>query len=336
LDELLQIIRQEEPPRPSVRLSSHASLPTIAANRTTEPKKLCLLVRGDLDWIVMKALEKDRSRRYETANEFAHDIRRYLADDIVHARPPSARYRLQKYARRHRTLLASGSAVVVTLLLGLVATTAALVSAKEANLQLNRSLVRLNNDAQVNALRIHQLSCYRDSTEQLLGVISREIGNDPRLDSNARRELQEKVLTFWTGRVGADGPHDGISFHAKCDRVQRALCLARLGRHELAFEDARLLRQESQQDLRMREWTNDIIRVCALCAEAAKDDPELAAFYLESGIEYADVAADVADTKPPSDEDPDLETLKSNKAFQDILQRWWGNWKAKTRGSVTH
>ena len=87
-DEMLRIIREEEPPRPSLRLSSSDSLPSIAANRHIEPKKLSTLVRGELDWIVMKALEKDRGRRYETANDFAGRPA-YLADDPIEARPPT-------------------------------------------------------------------------------------------------------------------------------------------------------------------------------------------------------------------------------------------------------
>ena len=89
------MIREEEPPRPSTRLSaSKDSLPSISAQRQTEPAKLTRLVRGELDWIVMKALEKDRNRRYETANGFALDVQRYLADEPVQACPPSAGYRL--------------------------------------------------------------------------------------------------------------------------------------------------------------------------------------------------------------------------------------------------
>src|SRR5207302_7761808 len=79
--EVLRLIREEEPPRPSTRLSTTDEMPSVAANRGLEPKKLSGLVRGELDWIVMKALEKDRNRRYETANGFAQDIQRYLADE---------------------------------------------------------------------------------------------------------------------------------------------------------------------------------------------------------------------------------------------------------------
>jgi serine/threonine protein kinase len=104
--EVLRLIREEESPRPSTRLSTAEGLPSIAANRGLEPKKLSGLVRGELDWIVMRALEKDRNRRYETANGFAADGQRYLTDEPVQACPPSAWYRFRKFARRHKMGLA--------------------------------------------------------------------------------------------------------------------------------------------------------------------------------------------------------------------------------------
>ena len=114
--EVLRVIREDEPPRPSTRLSeSKDSLPSISAQRQTEPAKLTKLVRGELDWIVMKALEKDRNRRYETANGFALDVERYLADEPVLACPPSAWYRLRKLARQNRAVLATASVVAASL-----------------------------------------------------------------------------------------------------------------------------------------------------------------------------------------------------------------------------
>ncbi len=104
--EMLRVIREQEPSKPSTKLSTADGLPTLAANRGTEPAKLTKLVRGELDWIVMKALEKDRNRRYETANGFAMDAQRYLADEPVQACPPSAAYRLHKFARRNKGALA--------------------------------------------------------------------------------------------------------------------------------------------------------------------------------------------------------------------------------------
>jgi serine/threonine protein kinase/tetratricopeptide (TPR) repeat protein len=130
--EVLRVIREEEPPRPSTRLSSTNELPAISARRQTEPTKLTKLVRGELDWIVMKALEKDRDRRYESANDLATDVHRYLADEPVAACPPSARYRLRKFVRRNRGLVAAAAVVVCVLLAGIVGTTWGLVWANQA------------------------------------------------------------------------------------------------------------------------------------------------------------------------------------------------------------
>jgi tetratricopeptide (TPR) repeat protein len=111
--ELLRVIREEEPQKPSTRLSNSTdSLPSVSAQRHMEPAKLMKLVRGELDWIVMKALEKDRSRRYETANGFAMDVQRYLNDEPVLACPPSAAYRLRKFARRHKAGLAAAGLIL--------------------------------------------------------------------------------------------------------------------------------------------------------------------------------------------------------------------------------
>jgi serine/threonine protein kinase/WD40 repeat protein len=115
-DEMRRIIREEEPLRPSTRLSTMGQAATaVSAHRQSDPKQLSQLFRGDLDWIVMKALEKDRNRRYETAAAFVADVQRYLHDEPVWARSPSAWYRFRKYARRHRWALALGGVVAAAL-----------------------------------------------------------------------------------------------------------------------------------------------------------------------------------------------------------------------------
>ncbi len=116
-DEIRRIIREEDPPKPSTRLmESGETLRSIAAQRQTESATLTNLVCGDLDWIVMKALEKDRSRRYDTANALAIDIERYLKDEPVLAYPPSRLYRLRKFARRNKAGLITGSLSLVALM----------------------------------------------------------------------------------------------------------------------------------------------------------------------------------------------------------------------------
>ncbi len=138
--EILRRIKEEEPPKPSTRLSaSRAGLPSISAQRKTDPAKLAKLVRGELDWIAMKCLEKDRTRRYDSASGLARDIERYLHDEAVEACPPSARYRLSKFVRKHRAILGTAVAFAVllvacTVLSALMATWAA-TARKEADRQ---------------------------------------------------------------------------------------------------------------------------------------------------------------------------------------------------------
>ncbi len=121
LDEIRRIIREEEPPRPSTRLHTldAAEQTTVAKHRQSDPPKLAHLISGDLDWIVMKSLEKDRGRRYETANGLAMDIQRHLHNEPVVARPPSNLYRFQKMARRNKLVFAAASAIALALLAGL-------------------------------------------------------------------------------------------------------------------------------------------------------------------------------------------------------------------------
>jgi serine/threonine protein kinase/tetratricopeptide (TPR) repeat protein len=114
--EMLRVIREQEPSKPSTKLSTAEGLPTLAANRGTEPAKLTRLVRGELDWIVMMALEKDRNRRYGTANGFAMDVQRYLADEPVLACPPSVGYRLRKFVRRNKRALAMATVLAAAVL----------------------------------------------------------------------------------------------------------------------------------------------------------------------------------------------------------------------------
>ena len=151
VEEILRIIREEEPARPSTRLKNMTAgdLTMAARLRRTEASKLIQSVRGDLDWIVMKAMEKDRTRRYETANGLAVDIERHLRNDPVVARPASTSYRLQKFVQRHNLLFAGIGAVSAALILGTVASTVEALRATHAEHQQSR----LRTEAQAEAGR---------------------------------------------------------------------------------------------------------------------------------------------------------------------------------------
>jgi len=120
-DEICRIIREEEPPKPSVRISTLGeTLATVSEHRRTEPKRLSTLFKGDIDWIVMRALEKDRNRRYDTAKDLASDVQRHLDHEPIVARPPSTLYRLRKFTRRNKGLVVAGSIVAATLVIATV------------------------------------------------------------------------------------------------------------------------------------------------------------------------------------------------------------------------
>ena len=153
--EMLRRIREEEPPRPSHRLSSSGTLKQFAAVCRAEPTQLTKMVHGELDWIVMKCLEKDRTRRYETPNGLARDLQRYLADEPVEACPPSTLYRLRKTARKHRWAIATAASFLSLILIGLVVSislaSAAMKARNEAVLAREASEKALANET--NALR---------------------------------------------------------------------------------------------------------------------------------------------------------------------------------------
>ncbi|MFC7337484.1 protein kinase [Haloferula chungangensis] len=133
-DEMRRIIREEDPPKPSSRLSTvpGEERVLIAKSHHIDPDKLNRLVEPDLDWIVMKAMEKDRTRRYETANSLAVDIRRFLSDEAVSATPPSTAYKFRKFARRHRRSFVVSTLLIATLLVGSIVSTWQAIRARRA------------------------------------------------------------------------------------------------------------------------------------------------------------------------------------------------------------
>jgi len=134
-EEMRRLIREVEPPRPSARVSSLGveERTTVAQRRNVAADKLALLLRSDLDWIVMRCLEKDRRRRYETASALAQDIRRHLDNEPVEARPPSAAYRTRKFIRRHKSAFVAVTGVAAALVAGLIVSSALLVRERAAH-----------------------------------------------------------------------------------------------------------------------------------------------------------------------------------------------------------
>ncbi len=166
--EIQRIIREVDPPKPSTRLSSNTgTLASVAAKRHTEPRRLGTLVRGELDWIVMKALEKDRQRRYETASGLMLDIRRYLAGEAVLAAPPSTSYRFQKFLRRNRAAVSAGSAIAASLVIGMVAFAwQAKVASDQRDLAVTAQQAEAEQRTQAEAARADALAQKSKAEEQ--------------------------------------------------------------------------------------------------------------------------------------------------------------------------
>jgi serine/threonine protein kinase len=203
--EILRRIREEEPPRPSARLSMTEELAAVATCRNTEPGRLSPLIRGELDWIVMKALEKDRSRRYATVNSLARDVERYLAGDPLEAGPPSIGYRLGKLARKYQGLLLTAAAFTGLLILAAVLGTSLAIRAFRAEAQARQRLVEVQRaddetrTAQAATERaLEETRKAQAATERALEETRTAQGATERAlsDSEANRRQTEAVNTF--------------------------------------------------------------------------------------------------------------------------------------------
>ena len=181
---MLRIIKEVEPSKPSTKLSGSGTLPSIAANRHTEPAKLSQMVRGELDWIVMKCLEKDRSRRYETANQLGMEIQRYLTDEPVLAGPPSAGYRVRKFLQRNR-----GRAIAVCLLL--LAVLGGIAAVVWVQVRANHELEAKNKDLEAaNERERQRFSLAVDA----IGLLTGNIGQDLLLQQKEFEGLRTRLL----------------------------------------------------------------------------------------------------------------------------------------------
>jgi tetratricopeptide (TPR) repeat protein len=215
----LRIAVNEEPPRPSARLGTTEELPGVAANRGFEPKKLCRLVRGELDWIVLKALEKDRGRRYESASDLAQDVQNHLQDQPVRACPPSVRYRLAKLVRRRRGLVLAGALVLLILLGGIAGTTAGLVQAEGA-----RREAEQERDQKERARReaLANLRVARQVVDRMLTRVADErLMFAPHL-VEVRRDLLREALAVYKGLLAENQADPEL-------RLETALAFGRLG-----------------------------------------------------------------------------------------------------------
>ena len=192
LDEVRRLIREQEPPRPSTRISTMGmAATTVSEHRKTNPVELSNSLRHELDWIVMKALEKDRARRYATANDFARDIQRYLDDEPVEACPPSRIYRLQKFTRRNRTAVLAAAAVGLALVLGAGVAAGQAYRATKAE-KLAEEQLQIATEQQRLAKQQTQLA----QEQKRLAEEGAERERALRVEAEAARKQAEKVTDF--------------------------------------------------------------------------------------------------------------------------------------------
>src|SRR5262249_48443682 len=219
-DEMRRIIREEEPPRPSTRVSTLGlAATTISANRRSDPRRLSQLFRGELDWIVMKALEKDRNRRYAWASAFAAAVQRSLQAERVQACPPSAWYRFRKFARRNRAALAT---TVVVVLAGL----ALLAGVLWHNARLAAKVQEVEVQQRQTQREAERAEANFDRTLQAVDKFLSRVG-DARLQhvpglEIVRRELLEDALQFFQGFLEEKGEEPSV-------RREAALAYRRMG-----------------------------------------------------------------------------------------------------------
>jgi serine/threonine protein kinase/WD40 repeat protein/Tfp pilus assembly protein PilF len=234
-DDIRRMIREEEPPRPSARISTRGRTATgVSAQRQGDAKRLSRLFRGELDWIVMKALEKDRGRRFETASAFAADVQRYLSDEPVHACPPSAWYRLRKFARRNK----AGALMASSVALGILLAIAGLVSAV---------LVQAASNARIKEEQKHTTAALADSNEQRQRAQAEKRKANENLSKSLLAQAQARR---WSGRVGQR--FESLQAVAEAARIARELGLGEAHRLALRNEAIACL---ALADVRLvREW----------------------------------------------------------------------------------
>ena len=253
LDEIRRTIRHQEPARPSTRLSTmlDADLTLIAKNRHAEPPGLVHLIRGDLDWIVMKALEKDRTRRYETANGLAMDIQRHLSNEPVIARPPSAAYKFQKAIRRNKLAFAAGTAVLIALVAGLGLAT---ISWHQASLEKDKAVqARAGEQEQRKAAQLAEQAAQASATEAQDSA--REAQASQKKTELAEKAEQASAKDALASQKNAEEQALAArrsAYISHMNLVQQALAADDLGKAHSLLD--REIPQAGQTDLRDWEW----------------------------------------------------------------------------------
>jgi|GEM_PF-1063981 len=276
-DEIRRTIREEEPPRPSSRVATlGAAASTVAAHRQTDPTSLVRLLRHELDWVVMKCLEKDPNRRYETANGLARDIQRYLADEPVRACPPSAGYRLRKFARRNRVALVTMALVVATLLVGSIVSTWQAIRATQAEQVAEERLA-----AETQARDAAELAWAAEARQRLAAEEARR--TEEALRREAERQRQRAEANFARARLAVEQFLDKVTE----DQLLRAPGLQPLRRELLSsamnfYEE--FIKERSDDPSLMAVLANANLRMGKIYSELGRPHEAQKAFQQASAL----------------------------------------------------
>jgi serine/threonine protein kinase len=228
-EEMLRIIREEEPPKPSTRITTQGqAAETVSTQRQSDPKRLSRMLAGELDWIVMKTLEKDRNRRYESASALAADVQRHLNQEPVQACPPSAGYRLQKFARRNKVVLATTALVAVALLVG---TTVSLWQAIEANRARQLADQQRQRAEQQRQRAEGNLALARQAVDDMYTQVAEKwLAEQPRM-TEVQRQFLEKALKLYQGFAQQAGTEPAVQLETAGAYFRVAKIQHTLGAH---------------------------------------------------------------------------------------------------------
>jgi eukaryotic-like serine/threonine-protein kinase len=305
-DEIRRIIREEEPPAPSQKLSTLAAeeQTTTARFRQTDSPRLLHLIRGDLDWIVMKCLEKDRNRRYETANGLAFDIKRHVNNEPVVARPPSSVYRLQKMVRRNKLACAAAAAVALALLLGVV------VSAWEARraIRAEQEQNHLRQEAEAESKKAKSEADHAKSAESLAKQRLAESEANATL-AKQRLADSEAISKFLTQLFRSPDPaHDG--------RTIKVVDILSAAAKNLETE----LTNQPAQRAKLQATLASTYDALGLYSEAISLQEKVRDYYLAaSGLENPDTLVAIHDLAYSYDEDGRQD--EALKLAEEVLAR---------------
>ncbi|WP_165073756.1 serine/threonine-protein kinase [Paludisphaera rhizosphaerae] len=291
--EVLRAIREDEPPPPSSRIGSAADLPSVAANRDAEPVRLGRFVRGDLDWVVMKALEKDRSRRYDSAAAFGADLERFLNHEPVSAGPPTLRYRLGKFAARNRAAVTAASLIFLSLAAGTVAATLGMMEA------------RRQRDAADKAL--HQAETNLDYARKgnaILGSVFEGLNPERITDRPLQDVLKENLAT-----AARDLDAAGLGDPSAVAEMQQTLGVSLMGLGD--YDAATALLEKAAADLAEKLGPDD--RKTLVCRTALGEIHRTAG-RLDKAVPLLDATLATMKAKLGPD-DPDTLTCMNNLAL---------------------